>query len=130
MWNRAPSLPPLEGRAWEIARTIQREIADVAPFAELSITLGSPTWSFHERVVSLVFLHDRCQLTFWDGACLDGLHPDLKPLQMTPERRSLPLRSMLDIDESVRNLLSTAFQAKIDAIAKSDHACVRTTAFR
>lgn len=130
MWSRAPSLPPVEGRAWEIARTVEREIREAAPFAELRMTLGTPTWYFHEKVVSLVFLHARCQLTFWQGAGLDDLHPGLVRGINDPRIRTLPLTTMLDVDDSVRRLFAAAFQQQVDAIAESDHACVRTTAFR
>ena len=121
--------PTLQGRPWEIALTVEREIRQVAPYAELRMALDAPTWYFHEKVVALVPLSTCCQLHFWQGDALEGLHPGLVRPMMASGIRTLKVTSMLDIDESVRALFRAAFQAKIEQLAADDHTSARKAAF-
>lgn len=113
----AELLEQLEGRPWEIAKTIKREIEAIAPYAELGLALGVPTWQHFDRVVSLITFPDKCALHFWQGDALDQVMPGvLEPTAAQPMRR-LVLGSMLDVNERVKNLLKAAFELQISHLA-------------
>lgn len=120
----------LEGRARDIAVTLEREIRGIAPYAELARSLGAPTWFLHERVVTLVPLRTRCQLHFWDGAALEPLAPHALHRPSRGQARFIPLRSMLDIDDTVLTLIGEAFRFKAAALARADRDVLRNRAFR
>lgn len=112
----------LEGPAREIADTVRREVLAAAPYAEFGLALGVPTWSFHERVVSLIPFTQKCNLHFWDGDALADVVPGkLKGTNAGPIRY-LELHSMLDVDVDVKLLLREAFAQKLAAIALQDAA--------
>ncbi|NRA31524.1 MAG: hypothetical protein HRU11_14835 [Parvularculaceae bacterium] len=113
-------LNKLEGRTGDIARTVEREIKDIAPYAELGLAMGVPTWHLHDRVVSLLPLPNRCQLHFWDGEALEALFPDRLAAPSHGPMRYLRLESMFDVDENVREVLKGAFSLKIDQLAEAD----------
>jgi hypothetical protein len=110
----------LTGRAWEIAATVQREIEAAAPYAELDLALGVPTWSFHERVVSLLPFTAHCSLHFWRGDQLERLVPGRLSGNAPGPIRILELRSMTEVDEGVRALLRGAFRRQIETVAEAD----------
>lgn len=113
-------LRELEGRTGDIARTVEREVKDIAPYAELRLALGVPTWHLHDRVVSLLPLPHRCQLHFWDGEALEAMFPDRLAAPSHGPIRYLRLDSMFDVDEGVRDILRAAFSLKIGQWAKYD----------
>ena len=115
-------LDRLVGPAREIADTVRREVLAAAPYAEFGLALGVPTWSFHERVVSLIPFTQKCNLHFWDGEALTSIVPGkLKGTNAGPIRY-LELRTMLDIDSDVRLLLREAFAYKLSTIAAEEAA--------
>ena len=68
-------------------------------------------------MVSLITFPDKCALHFWRGDELDEVMPGiLEPTHAQPMRR-LVLSSMLDVDESVKNLLKAAFDLQIRHLA-------------
>lgn len=120
MTNEAAELfDSLQGKAWEIATTVRREVDAVAPYAELGFALGVPTWFHGERVVSMVPYLNKCTLHFWDGEALESFAPGRLRSPSSGPIRTLELRSMLDVDEPVKTLLREAFALRVAAYAKS-----------
>ncbi|MEO1657481.1 MAG: hypothetical protein AAFR65_07145 [Pseudomonadota bacterium] len=114
----------LEGRAWEIAHTVRHEVKAAAPYAEIGLAFGRPTWFLHERVISLVALGDRCKLYFWQGAALERRAGE-RMSGGGSEIRYVVLESIFDVDARVKRLIGEAFQLQIEAIAAADRAAQR-----
>ena len=110
----------LVGRPREIAETIRREVLAAAPYAEMGISLGVPTWSFHDRVVSLIPFPRKCNLHFWDGDALADVVPGKLQGTGSGTIRFLELHSMLDVDSDVKLLLREAFAHKVTLFAQKD----------
>jgi len=104
----------LDGRTGDIARTVEREIATIAPYAELGLALGVPTWHLHDRVVSLLPLPNRCQLHFWQGEELQSMFPATLTGPTSGPIRYLRLESMFDVNDAVCQVLERAFSLKIE----------------
>lgn len=113
-------LEALDGRCWAIARTVQREIEAVAPYAECGLAMGVPTWMVHHRVVSLIPFPHKCNLHFWQGDRLEELVPGRLTGTNAGSIRFLELHSMLDIDQGVRALLREAFALTLQDLAEED----------
>ena len=111
----------LKGRAWEIAHTVRHEVNAAAPYAEIGLAFGRPTWFFHDRVVSLVALGDRCKLYFWQGAALET-RLGQRLSGGGSEIRYIALESIFDVDSRVKGLIAEAFQHQIETVAAADHA--------
>ncbi|MEE4212122.1 MAG: hypothetical protein V2I43_22985 [Parvularcula sp.] len=112
----------LEGRPWEIARTVKREIEKAAPYAELGIALGVPTWYHFDRVISLIPFPNSCNLHFWRGDDLDTMLPGRLQSTRSHPIRFIELHSMLDMDEGVKFLICEAFKLQLRVIAAEDRA--------
>jgi hypothetical protein len=110
----------LDGRTWEIARTVKREIEKAAPYAELGIALGVPTWYHFDRVVSLIPFPNSCNLHFWRGDDLAGILPGRLNATSASPIRYLELESMLDVDGGVKLLIAEAFKLQLRVIAEED----------
>lgn len=120
--NAQQTLAALEGRAWAIADAVRREVENAAPYAEFGLSLGVPTWFLHERVLSLTPFTESCMLQFWHGDALAEVLPFvLKPTRSAP-MRSLRLRSLLDVDATVAELIAEAFALQIRRLASDDAA--------
>lgn len=115
-------LAGLGGRQRDIASTVRREINAIAPYAELSVVLGVPTWSVHYRVVSILPIAGRCNLHFWQGARLEHVLPDRLEGTGAGGIRYVALRSLLDVDRGVRHLLREAFALNLQDLAREEGA--------
>ncbi|MEM1380926.1 MAG: hypothetical protein AAGH41_09915 [Pseudomonadota bacterium] len=122
-------LSSLDGRTGEIARTVEREIQAIAPYAELGLAMGVPTWHLHDRVVSLIPLATRCQLHFWQGDQLALQFPGILQATKAGPMRFIQLSSMLDVNAQVKEVIAAAFSLQIAALAREDHTSVRKGAF-
>lgn len=100
-----------------IADTVRREVLAAAPYAELGVALGVPTWFHGDRVLSLLPFTTRCSLHFWDGAALDERLPGRLRGSPSGPIRYLDLRSMLDVDSEVRLLIRSAFAHRLEVEA-------------
>lgn len=115
-------LDRLAGPAREIADTVRREVLAAAPYAEFGLALGVPTWSFHERVLSLIPFTQKCNLHFWDGEVLADVVPGKLQGTRAGAIRYLELHTMLDVDADVRLLIREAFAHKLSVIAAQEAA--------
>ncbi|MEM6912744.1 MAG: hypothetical protein AAF511_02065 [Pseudomonadota bacterium] len=114
----------LEGRAWEIAHTIRHEVMAAAPYAEIGLAFGRPTWFLHDRVVSLVALGDRCKLYFWQGAAVEQ-RLGARMSGGGSEIRYVTLESIFDVDERIKCMIHEAFQFQIETISVADRIAKR-----
>ncbi|MEO1041949.1 MAG: hypothetical protein AAFX52_06630 [Pseudomonadota bacterium] len=117
----------LEGRAWEIAHTIRHEVRTAAPYAEIGLAFGRPTWFLHDRVVSLVALGDRCKLYFWQGAAVEQ-RLGARMRGGGSEIRYVVLESIFDVDERVKLMIQDAFQFQIETLSVADSSTKRNAA--
>ena len=109
----------LEGRAWEIAHTVRHEVKAAAPYAEIGLAFGRPTWFLHDRVISLVALGHRCKLYFWQGAALEK-RLGRRLAGGGSEIRYVVLESIFDVDDRVKELIEAAFQLQIERLAVAE----------